>query len=335
MEHRRPDPAFLVPRLPLKLSTSTAVVACLAGCLPAFATVCVDRDELVFSGVHGAVSEALFATVFHAGTPPSLDLEVRIAGEEAAAFAVSGSPRLTLKGLETRAVGIVFAPPAGRIGPLAAVCELVDGRGGVAARIRLRGLAAVGLEGPREPPLAQVFAALGFAVDPGWTTLAGNVEPAPMGEEIAAPRFRRAAPGDVHMLPVARYSPDFPLPFGYHLAGDPVPERVAIGTLARATSGNFEHNRLYPTVATGETRFDPGDAVFGLFTASPTHLAYSDSALNARLEPAHVAHAVRVYPARDHAGRPMPGAFLVCFEEARNGDYQDYVFLLSNVVPLD
>ncbi len=43
---------------------------------------------------------------------------------------------------------------------------------------------------------------------------------------------------------------------------------------------------------------------------------------------------VRTYPLKDRAGVAIANAYLVCFEEAANGDYQDYVFTLSNVTPV-
>ena len=46
-----------------------------------------------------------------------------------------------------------------------------------------------------------------------------------------------------------------------------------------------------------------------------------------------MAHATRIYPVKDRAGQLVPNAYLVTFEDATNGDYQDYVFLLTNVRP--
>ena len=74
---------------------------------------------------------------------------------------------------------------------------------------------------------------------------------------------------------------------------------------------------------------DPG-APFGLFTISETHSTYTEDAKNAGNA---VAHAARTYPLKDRAGTAIPNAYLVCFEEAANGDYQDYVFTISNVKP--
>ena len=73
------------------------------------------------------------------------------------------------------------------------------------------------------------------------------------------------------------------------------------------------------------------DGEFGIFTTSMTHKTYTEDAKNAANQ---VKHAVRTYPLKDRAGVAIPSTYLVCFEEAANGDYQDYVFTLSNVVPV-
>ena len=44
-----------------------------------------------------------------------------------------------------------------------------------------------------------------------------------------------------------------------------------------------------------------------------------------------VPHAARIYPAKNRAGIAIPNTYLVAFEDASNGDYQDYVFEVSNV----
>mgnify|MGYP001798242744 CR=1 FL=1 len=42
-------------------------------------------------------------------------------------------------------------------------------------------------------------------------------------------------------------------------------------------------------------------------------------------------HRTKVYPLKDASGAPVANSYLVCVEEAGNGDYQDYVFILGNV----
>jgi hypothetical protein len=50
------------------------------------------------------------------------------------------------------------------------------------------------------------------------------------------------------------------------------------------------------------------------------------------ISPANV-HRMKVYPLKNAAGVVVAGSYPVAVEEAGNGDYQDYVFILSNVAP--
>jgi hypothetical protein len=92
-----------------------------------------------------------------------------------------------------------------------------------------------------------------------------------------------------------------------------------------------QHQTLFPTIASGSDQFDPGSSVFGLYVLGlQNRLSYTEDALNAG---GPALHAVRVYPMKNRLGQPAENSYLICFEDASNGDYQDYVFVLSNVIP--
>ena len=57
---------------------------------------------------------------------------------------------------------------------------------------------------------------------------------------------------------------------------------------------------------------------------------YSEDKLN--IDAAH-SHRLRVYPLRNRAGALVPNSYLLGWEEASNGDYQDFIFILKNVKP--
>ncbi len=293
-----------------------------------------DRRELVFSGVQAEQSEPARFTIFNHSDAPLKGIAPRIVGPHAGAFKLVDATAFDLKARETRVVAVTVNPAQGQLGALSATCEFVDTTGGESGGVvGLFGLSAVGIEGPREPGLAAILATTGLKADIGWDGIHTHTKAELSGVEIAEQRFRRAAPGAVTMEPVARYSPDFLLPFGYYREVSGATEVTAIGTLALKTPSRHEHNCLYPSLASGVIQFDPGAESFGVFTASPLHVAYSEDAVNRRLAPKHLAHAARVFPVKDRDGKTRPNAYLICFEEAFNGDYQDYVFLLSNVVP--
>lgn len=188
--------------------------------------------------------------------------------------------------------------------------------------VALFGLGTKGLEGENEPFLKIVLDTLGYDIDVGGTGLLSTTTPL-VGSEVAAQRFKAAGAGAIQLVPVARYSPEEPIPYGYYTAGG----EVELGVIS-----NDQYQALKPkTDAGSESSFTAPAGEFGVFTSSKTHKTYSEDAKNASNQ---VQHAVRTYPLRDRAGVAIANAFLVCFEEAANGDYQDYVFTLSNVEPV-
>ena len=295
--------------------------------------VVLDREILYFSSPHNQVSEAERVTVFNHSANEGLNARERIVGESRGAFRLLGKGAVSLKAEGAMVLSIMFCPAEGQLGSLNGRCEIVGAKGEVLGSVALRGLAAPGLEGKGEASLSQVIETLDLGIDIGWTALGNHTRPELIGDEVEAQSFRRASPGMVTILPVARYSPDFLLPFGYYDATKSEPELQAVGTLAVATETRFEQNCLFPSLISGGIECDPKFERFGIFTASPTHVAYTQDEVNKRLEPSHVAHAVRVYPVSGLGGIKQMNTYLVCFEEAKNGDYQDYVFLISNVTP--
>ena len=190
--------------------------------------------------------------------------------------------------------------------------------------VGLYGLTTAGDGGENEPPMSWVVTTLGYAINVGGTSLSLGIGPAPIGDELLAHRFVKAGPGPITMRPIARYSPNERLPYGiYTPAATPVLQPLGAISLG-------QHQTLLPTVDTGTVfETDPGTAPFGLYTSSSNHTVYTEDARNSGT----VKHAVRSYPLKDRAGNPIPNTFLVGFEEAANGDYQDFVFVLGNVAP--
>jgi hypothetical protein len=188
--------------------------------------------------------------------------------------------------------------------------------------IGLYGLGTKGLEGENEPSLKMVLDTLGFDINVGGTGLLGTTTPL-MGDEVAAPRFKAVSAAEVELVPVARYSPEEPIPYGWYDAAS----ETQVGVIA-----DDQYQALNPkTDAGSKLGFAAPTGEFGIFTNSKTHKTYTEDAKNAANA---TKHAVRTYPLKDRAGNAITNAYLLCFEEAANGDYQDYVFTLSNVTPV-
>ena len=227
---------------------------------------------------------------------------------------------------------LAFTPAADFIGITRAKLQVKSSAARSNALINLTGLSARGLEGENEPTLATVADALGYNINIGWTNLANHSRPELQGDEIPYQLFHKAKKGKVEIIPVARYSLNFELPFGYYIDTAEKPDIHQVGVLAK--TGSFpEHQCLFPAIASGSNSFDPGNHVFGFYATGPTHTAYSEDVWNMLFYPANAVRATRIYPLKDTKGKLIRYSYLLCYEEAKNGDFNDYVFVLKNITP--
>jgi hypothetical protein len=287
----------------------------------------VSPPELVFSAFLGMKSTERVLTIRNVGRDP---LQIAsIAMPMSADFATVMPPATPLRvapGAETT-VRMVFSPPAqGMPGVAQAKLRIAsDDPDEGMLDVGLFGLATRAAQGANEPPLAQIVETLGYAIDVGGRNLVLGLGAAPIGDEVRAPLFRRASPGVVTLKPVARYSPDEPVPFGWYTRQGAAPTLNQVGVMSMG-----QEQTLLPGVDPGsKSDFDPGNASFGIYGKANNRTTYTEDSLNTT----GPAHAVRSYPLKDRAGRPVANSFLVCFEEAANGDYNDYVFVLGNATP--
>lgn len=255
--------------------------------------------------------------------------EMKITGEQSKFFKIVSAKPNHLSEENAEKVVLVFQPDENFIGIARGVLEVKS----LHFTIPLTGLSTKGLEGENEAPLAIIVEALGYSIDLGWKSLANNLHPTLQGEELAPALFKKSDEAKpVKMIPVARYSPDFPVNFGLYTNTTSGPSQHQNGILAKAAAFP-EHQTLFPDFSTSGTTYDPGKSEFGFYAISPSHTVYSEDIWNTLFYPRHAAHAIRIYPVRSKEGN-LPDTYLVCMEEAANGDYNDYVFLVSNIKPI-
>jgi len=291
----------------------------------------LDPERMVFTAVQGTTTMPQTLVIYNYFPQDIKIAQIRISGKDDAAFNLTQPPPPVIEQGTSVETKISFAPASDQKGPLKAVIEISLKDQKQIWKVDLHGLSTIGLEGKNEPPLSDVLEVLGYKIDPGWEELGNHTEPELQGEEVNASLFQASGSEMVEMIPVARFSPDFKLPFGYYTPqGDRMPKLHQVGELA-AAGDRPEHQITYPALSSGTVKFDPVTEIFGIFTYSPTHIAFSEDHLNQKFHPDHATHATRIYPLRDQDGIRIENAFLVCFEEAKNGDYQDYVFVLKNV----
>jgi hypothetical protein len=276
-------------------------------------------NNFIFSAINGSSSKTNSVML------PQNAVAVKWASGDSSFFKIDRNANKQLR--------ITFQPSTGFVGLAEAKAQVQNSAGNTILYLDLTGLSTKGLEGDNEPPLSKIVEALGYSVNIGWNTLANNSLPQLQGDEIPSAVFRKAGEEKVEMIPVARYSPDFELPFGYYINENEMPNKHQVGILSK--SGSFpEHQCLFPSIFSGDNSLDPGNSSFGFYATGPTHTAYSEDTWNMLFYPGNAVHATRIYPLKNKAGKVINNTYLLCFEEAKNGDYNDYVFVVKNVTPV-
>ncbi|WP_277481372.1 malectin domain-containing carbohydrate-binding protein [Catalinimonas alkaloidigena] len=300
------------------------------------AQLAVEPGELVFETTvnnEGNQTDEQELTVTNQGTAELSINSISIGGAFASQFSLSGAGSITLQPGESTVYTLTYQPDLNQndLGYQEAslILESNDGES-ESINVGLHALKKSGFEGNQEPPLQAVVDALGIGINVGWTSLSNGTAPAPEGEEVIAPLFVKAGAGNISIEPVGRYSPAEELPFGWYTNIEGSVTTHEVGILA---DGIDEAQTLYPAVSSGSTEFNPQGAYFGIFVESNSfgRFNYTEDAINT----GGVAHRTRIYPVKDRDGNVEANSYLVCFEDATNGDYQDYMFVLSNVKPYE
>jgi hypothetical protein len=220
-----------------------------------------------------------------------------------------------------------------------------------------------------EPTLGQIITTLGYDLNvgqaqndwnPNTSMLAANLPGLEANtDEIAAPLFVKAsATASVTMNVVARFSPIGVLPYGWYPSISTTPTSnetlvagaVTVGTMSMVTDPQTSNKArmVNPPLASGSaTTFDPGSTPFGIWVYSDQfsetwseggnavngNYDYGQDAWNTdnAANTPTVVHRFKVYPLKDATGTLIPQSYMLAVEEAANGDYQDYVFVLGNV----
>jgi hypothetical protein len=284
--------------------------------------------ELHFSGLRGVASASESVSVKNTGNEDDQLSDLRIVGTGAAMFKIARAPQLpiVLRPGASFSFEVAFAPGAQvEPGVHRARVRLIRNEDDDGPPCDLTGLVSRGTEPADEPSLQQVLDALGYEVDVGPRGV--PVGQTLVGDEIHAPLFQRAKPGNVGYYLIARYTADEDSIFGYYL---PKERRSALHGIGNACK--TYRQTLNPELeGESQTSFDPGEAAFGLYLKSGRHTLYSDGSRN----PAARKRAARVFPLRSRGRTPVQDAYVVAFDEDGDGDYQDHVFMLWNAKPAE
>jgi hypothetical protein len=282
----------------------------------------------------------------HNGGESARTLSVTLSGPDAARFELSTPAQLDIAPGADAEVGLRIVTDNAQLGPApaqdagATVFDATLELHSLAQQLSVRNYALVLTYVELEPTFGQILRALPEWTSklPSWlpddanpnpgTTLPGIVAGT---DEVDAPSFARLdAAQPVTLRPLARFSPPGAVPFGWYEPGAPT-SRSTVATLAEQADPhtNDKSRMLEPPLASGSVTFEPSLAKFGIWMmpAGVGLLASEDAAgFDGQ-------HRVRAWALRNGQGQLVPGFYLLGGEEANNGDYQDYVFVLGNVKP--
>ncbi len=210
-----------------------------------------------------------------------------------------------------------------------------------AVSVGLRGLPTTGIGGSNEPSLARVLETFNLPTNVGdaspaeyqlGTPVAGN-------DEVKVQQLVKAGPGAVSIRPLAVFGTDNgpAVRLGTYTPG--MPDSLKPLWYVPREDAQSVAPKVY-----GQTLIDPGDAPFGIFAEFPgftntngmARNVYSEDGLNTVWEPkTDQLRKMRFYPFVDQQGNAAPNTYLVAVEEfTAEYDYQDVVFIVTNVKPL-
>jgi hypothetical protein len=320
---------------------------------------------IVLSGVRAVTTPPVTQMVklSNGGTSAAMVSAIALGGADAAAFKLSGMPTLpatlapgadlsfTIEAMTTGSA-LPAAPPQNS-GATLLTATLTATAGATTATTDA--YAMILTSATHECTLGQILTSLGYKLNVGMAQNNANPNVGSMAQtlpkveagtdEIAAPLFVKDGTASPTLVAVARYSPEGTMPYGWYAKGMSTMRNMAAAMAKSPSAQTSNGARMVLPPLTGSTTFDPGAATFGIWVFSdqvtdamdpmpapkPVNgdYDYSEDALNS---PAG-AHRTKVYPLKDATGTAIPGSYLLAVEEAGNGDYQDYVFVLSNVKP--
>jgi len=257
----------------------------------------------------------------------SLPADVSIVGKDAGAFSATSS-KMELAAGESMEVSVNFKPIRGADRYSAG---LRIGTPESGTFVILQGIGLAAFEGKNEPPLQSIAYALGMTLNIGDSKLELDTKADTIGDSQDVRYFAKAGEGKIRITPLARFSPPGATPFGIVAKGTTV--LVESGKLADSNKVADAHQCLLPPLEGGASSVEietPAEG-FAFYLNAHQYVSFTDPGLPTE---AKIARTGRVYPAQRLAGRDLKDAFVVGFEEAANGDYQDALFLIENAKPL-
>lgn len=287
-----------------------------------------DRSTVALSAVKGQKTRKAEVIVRNP-SKGEIPADLAITGKDAALFKTSATEKVIPAGGSISVTVEFLAPDS----PRRYSAGLQIGTKTEGTFVILQGIGLAAFEGKNEPTLQGIVRALGIPLEVGGGQLELDTKEDVIGESKAIPAFRAAGTEKIRITPLARFSPQGVTPFGIVLSGES--GLVEKGRLADVSEAIPDaHQCLFPPLE-GDSKFvefKAPEKPFAFYMKGHQYTSFSDPAIKTT---AGIPHTGRIYPVSFFEGRPMKDAWLVGFEEAANGDYQDALFLIENVIPAD
>lgn len=251
-----------------------------------------------------------------------------LSGKDAGMFKLGAFPKQLAAG-ESRELTVQFSADSNIKSATRCSAGLQIGELTTGTHVALQGIVLAKFEGKNEPTLEQVTRAFGIPLDVGGAKLHLDTQKATIGDSVAATYFKAVEGKKVIITPLARFSPKGEVNIGLIRKNDAALK--VLGKISDVTAKNPDaHQCLLPPLVSGSIaiEFSPSNEPFGVYIQGKKYLVATDQS---RSKDSRVKHGARVYPVAFFQGRKLHNAYLIGFEEASNGDYQDALFLIENV----
>jgi len=275
------------------------------------------------SAVNGHQAQSAQVVITNTSEEP-VECDLKLVGTNPDAFELSQVPERLAPG-KSAEITVTFRKTEKAFRHSASLQLGPKGQGGA---ITLQGIGQQQFEGKNEPPLQDIVNTFGMAIKVGGSHLHLDTKAQTLGESIVAAEFNGIAGKQIRLTPLARYSPTGAAPFGCFIEGT----KHELGKLVDSSEAFPDaHQCLFPRIV-GNKKWIILEAPrlpFSLYFEGHKQLSCTDNSIPTT---AKIKHTARVYPVTSFQGRKLEDAYLVGFEEASNGDYQDALFLIENVV---
>jgi hypothetical protein len=292
----------------------------------------VSATQMVFSQPQGTTSAAQYLTLKNTGRVSiSINSFTTVGGDH---FRFAANAKYTAKTLapgQSTSVRVYFTPLDLKVA--STTLQIGTSVSKTPFSVSLRGIGALGFFEPGEPSLQWIMDAYQIPIHVGDTNPAtSHMDAGGASDEVPIQLLQPASSGPVRISLLSTFSwatnPVVNAGWYEGTTGVLHQQFTVLAGSAQSTNPSFSGTfKWYPTTP------------FGLYTSWPGQVhgaVYSQDSRNTwdttDNDQDH-GHKVKFFPYKDAKGNVVANAYVVAFEESFNDDFQDLVYLITNVKP--